>query len=296
MKYLLRKSDTNLFDGENADFGQQYNLNIYPSVYAPVIYREKVSSANIPRLYANSGGRKELLDEIRRELPGKEGEIVAIGLSYDPYNAFEETMEVTRGVLQLLNRYGMGVVIITQSTGIERDVDLLEKIAEHSPVLVMVRIITPQDMLSRDLEPGCGTTSERLELIRSFNRMGIPTGVVYGPLLPFVTDTFESVQRLVNAVQRVEPCGLITRFHLSLFPEDQEEYFARLSVLFPGIEERYATFYNYDGEFPSPKEAELNRELRYYAQKFNIPHQQEEIVSSYTEKYITRQMNFFQKF
>ncbi|MDF6700981.1 radical SAM protein, partial [Escherichia coli] len=80
------------------------------------------------------------------------------------------------------------VGLITKSTLIERDSDLLAPMAAKNLVVAAVTITTLDSELARKLEPRAATPSRRLRTIRTLAEAGIPVGVSVAPMIPFVTD------------------------------------------------------------------------------------------------------------
>jgi len=86
----------------------------------------------------------------------------------DPYNPFEKKFCLTRHSLELIDAFEFGISIATKSTLLARDIDILQSINEHSPVLVKVTITTADDIKSRLIEPGAPPSSERFALLKEF--------------------------------------------------------------------------------------------------------------------------------
>ncbi len=127
---------------------------------------------------------------LRRELskPGYVPEVIAIGVNTDAYQPIERELRITRSVLEVLAEFRHPFTLITKSSLIERDLDLLSGLAERGLVRVAVSITTLDHDLSRKLEPRAASPSRRLRTIQSLTDAGVPVSVSASPLIPFVND------------------------------------------------------------------------------------------------------------
>jgi DNA repair photolyase len=91
-------------------------------------------------------------------------------------------------VLEVLSECGHPVALITKSSLIERDIDLLKDMAAKRLVAAAVTITTLDHSISRTLEPRAAAPARRLRVIRTLTEAGIPVGVSVAPVIPFVTE------------------------------------------------------------------------------------------------------------
>ncbi len=127
-------------------------------------------------------------------------EEIAIGTATDPYQPIERKAKVTRSILEVLARYrGLRVGVVTKSTLIVRDIDLLQTIAERSHLVVHVTVTTTNATLARKLEPRAPRPDLRLETVRKLREAGITAGVLCSPLLPGINDSERAVDRVAMA-------------------------------------------------------------------------------------------------
>ncbi|MHB1757905.1 MAG: PA0069 family radical SAM protein [Leptospirillum sp.] len=115
-------------------------------------------------------------------------EPVALGINTDSYQPVEEKMKITRSILEVLEEFSHPVTIVTKSSLIERDIDLLGKMARKQLANVFLSIPTLNEELSRSLEPRAAAPWRRIEVIRNLTSAGIPTGVLVAPVIPVLTD------------------------------------------------------------------------------------------------------------
>jgi len=137
---------------------------------------------------------------LERELsaPGYVPKIMAIGTNTDPYQPIERRYKIMRGILEVLERAGHPVGIVTKSTLVLRDLDILARMAERNLVKVAVSVTSLDAKLSRTMEPRAPTPPRRLETLRQLVSAGIPTSAMVAPVIPAVND--DEIERILEAV------------------------------------------------------------------------------------------------
>src|SRR6266702_3426571 len=125
----------------------------------------------------------------------KPNEEIAIGTATDPYQPAEKRYEMTRSILEEFAQHrGLNISFVTESDLILRDIDILQKIAEHNTVFVNITITTMNVQLARILEPRAPRPDLRMKAVRELNEAGIHAGVICAPVLPGITDTAQSLE------------------------------------------------------------------------------------------------------
>ncbi len=122
---------------------------------------------------------------------------ITIGANTDPYQPIEREYRVTRSIIEVLARHGHPFSIITKSSLIERDIDLLAPLAKHNLVLALVSVTTLSGDLKRTLEPRTASPVARLRAIRTLASAGVPVGVMVAPVIPVLTDS--EVEKILAA-------------------------------------------------------------------------------------------------
>jgi DNA repair photolyase len=137
---------------------------------------------------------------LRQELArhGYEPEPIAIGVNTDAYQPCERELGLTRRVLEVLHECEHPIALITKSSLIERDIDLLAAMAAKGQAIVAITITTLDAEIARTLEPRATTPSRRLRTIRTLTEAGIPVGVSIAPVIPFITEP--DLERVLAAV------------------------------------------------------------------------------------------------
>lgn len=189
--------------------------------------------------------------------------MIGTGAMCDPYMHCEEQLHLTRRCLEIIDRHGFGLAIQTKSTRILRDLDLLRSINEQSKCVVQMTMTTYDEDLCRIVEPHVSTTRERFEALEIFRDNGIPTIVWLTPILPYLNDTRENIEGILDYCIRAKVKGIICfNMGLTLREGDREYYYAALDRHFPGLKERYIRRYGNAYELPSERNAELMALLR----------------------------------
>jgi DNA repair photolyase len=137
---------------------------------------------------------------LERELsaPGYVPKIIAIGTNTDPYQPIERRYKIMRGILEVLDRAGHPVGIVTKSALVLRDLDILARMAKRDLVKVAVSVTTLDAKLARTMEPRATTPSRRLETLAQLVKAGIPTSAMVAPVIPALNDT--EIERILEAV------------------------------------------------------------------------------------------------
>lgn len=138
------------------------------------------------RVYAKVNAAEQLRDELRQ--PRYQVKPIQLGTTADAYQHAERSQRLTRGILQLLHDCGNPVVIVTRSTGVLRDVDLLLPMAQQSRLLLAISLCTLDEALSRQWEPQAPTPAERLAVMKRLVKAGVPVGLHLAPLMPDSSD------------------------------------------------------------------------------------------------------------
>ena len=113
---------------------------------------------------------------------------IAMGTNTDPYQPVERKLGVTRAIIQILSECHHPLSIVTKSWLVERDLDLLQPMAEQGLVSVSLSITTLDHELARRLEPRAASPARRLQTIKTLADAGVPVGVMFAPVIPFVND------------------------------------------------------------------------------------------------------------
>lgn len=184
--------------------------------------------------------------------------MIGTGAMTDPYLPIEEKLCLTRGALELIDQYGFGVTVQTKSAKILRDLELLDRINRRSKAVVQMTLTTCDDALCRLIEPNVSVTSERVAALKVFRDAGIPTVVWLSPILPFLNDTRENIEGILQSCIGAKVKGILCfNMGVTLRDGNREYFYAQLDRHFPGLKERYIHTYGNRYELLSPRNEEL---------------------------------------
>jgi DNA repair photolyase len=155
------------------------------------------------RLFAKVNAAELLRRELAR--PGYVPEHIAIGVNTDAYQPCERQRGITRQVLEVLSECEHPVGLITKSSLIERDIDLLAPMAAKGQACAAITLTTLDPEISRTLEPRAAAPARRLRTIRTLAEAGIPVSVSVAPIIPFVTEP--EIEKILEAARDAGAAG-----------------------------------------------------------------------------------------
>ena len=184
--------------------------------------------------------------------------MIGTGAMCDPYLPAEKELQLTRKCLELIDRYEYGVTVLTKSNLVLRDLDLLQSINKKAKAVVQMTLTTYDEELCRKIEPNVSTTRERFEVLMRCKELGIPTLVWMTPILPFINDTRENIEGLLDYCLQAGVQGiLVFDVGVTLREGDREYFYQALDRDFPGIRQKYVSTYGNTYDIPSPHAKEL---------------------------------------
>jgi DNA repair photolyase len=125
--------------------------------------------------------------------PGYRPRRLNLGSATDCYQPVERELRLTRSMIEVLQDARHPFSLITKSSGVERDLDLIAPMAAQGLAAVYVTVTTLDAQLSRRLEPRAAAPWRRLRTIRALADAGVPVGVSVAPQIPFLTTDMEQV-------------------------------------------------------------------------------------------------------
>ncbi|CAN5901714.1 Rv2578c family radical SAM protein [soil metagenome] len=181
---------------------------------------------------------------LRRELrkPSWAGEHIAMGTNTDNYQRAEGRYRLMRGILKELNANRNPYSILTKSTLIQRDLELLAEGAAVTDVSACFSVGTVDEQVWRKTEPGTPHPLKRLEVLSKLNKAGVPCGILMAPILPGISD---SPAQLAATVQAAAKAGAvnIAPLILHLRPGVKEEFLPWLETEYPELLGEYRRMY-----------------------------------------------------
>jgi len=181
---------------------------------------------------------------LRRELrkPSWPGEHIAMGTNTDNYQRAEGRYRLMDGILRELNANRNPYSILTKSTLIQRDLDLLVEGASVTDVSTSFSVGTVDEQVWRKTEPGTPHPLKRLEVLSRLNRAGVPCGILMAPILPGISDSPEQLAATVKAAAEAGATH-ITPLLLHLRPGVKEQFLPWLEKEYPELMPPYLKMY-----------------------------------------------------
>ncbi len=279
---------------DHSYFGHDYNMNLYKGCNHGCIYCDSRSACYQIEDFDTVRAKENAIAIIERELCSKQKTgVIGTGSMSDPYNPFEEKLTLTRQALELVDLYHFGIAIATKNPLVTRDIDILKKIGDHSPVLCKITITAAKDALSRKIEPGAPVSSERFRALRALADAEIYAGVLMTPVLPFLTDHEENIRDLVRLAHESGARFIFALFGMTLRSGQREYYYRKLDELFPNrnLVKDYVLEYGDTYECHSPREEALKLLFRKECERYGILYRMEDIIDSYKGRYGYEQLS-----
>ena len=199
--------------------------------------------------------------------------MVGTGAMSDPYIPLEQELCLTRKCLEIIDKYEFGVTLHTKSASILRDLDLLKSINKKSRAVVQMTLTTYDDALCKIIEPNVSTTKQRFEALKILRDNGIATVVWLSPFLPFINDTKQNINGLLDYCDEAQVKGIICfGIGLTLRSGNREYFYSQLDRHFPKLKENYIKTYGNSYEITSPNNAELMNIINTRCVNENIMH------------------------
>lgn len=212
-----------------------------------------------------------LVEVLERELarPSWERPNVALGTNTDPYQRAEGRYRLMPGIIAALAASETPFSILTKGTLLRRDIPLLQAAAERVPVETAMSIAVFDDELQRSIEPGAPSTAARLATVRAVREAGLPCSVFLMPVLPFLTDSREHLERALASIADAGATG-VAYSALHLRPGAKEWFAAWLAREHPDLVPRYRALYGAGAYAPKEYRRELAARIRPLLRRYGL--------------------------
>ena len=216
--------------------------------------------------------KSNAIELLEQKLKSKRSKcMISTGSMSDPYIHIEEDLQMTRKSLEVIEKYGFGVTLITKSARVLRDIDILKRINQKSKVVVQMTLTTYDEKLCKVIEPNVSTSKERFEALLKLKETGIPTVVWLGPILPYINDTEENLRGILDYCIQAEVKGIIYfGMGMTLRQGNREYFYKKLDQYFPGLKQRYQKEFGLQYSFGSPNTKKLSKIFFDTCKKYGI--------------------------
>jgi DNA repair photolyase len=263
-------------------FVSRYGMNLYRGCAHDCIYcdgraekyqvQDNFEAEIIVKTNAVEVLKKEL-NPMRKRILLKPGFIMVGGGVGDSYQPIEEKYLLTRKILELLSENNFPVHILTKSTLVERDIDILKKINEKTRAIISFSFSSCNDEISKLFEPGVPSPSKRLETIKKLKDQGFYCGMFLMPVIPFITDKPDIIN---ETIKKAKDAGVdfIVFSGMTLKEGRQKDYFYKvLKKYYPEFLVEYNHIYRNDkwGSAIQPYYESIHKTFSVIAKKYKIP-------------------------
>jgi DNA repair photolyase len=203
------------------------------------------------------------VSRLRHELDPRRwaGDLIAMGTNTDPYQRAEGKYRLTRGIVEALAEHANPFSILTKSTLVLRDLELLAEAARRTDVRVNLSIGTLDEVVWRTTEPGTPHPAQRVRAVEQLNAAGVPTGVLVAPVLPELSDGAEQLEAVVRACVGAGARS-ISSVLLHLRPGVKEVFLGRLAESHPHLLPSYRRRYRDRAYAPKTEQRVLETRVR----------------------------------
>ncbi len=214
------------------------------------------------------------LDPKRKRTPLKHGFVMVGGGVGDSYQPAEEQYQLTRQTLQLLSEYHLPAHILTKSTLVERDMDILQELNHNSRVILSMSFSSADDSISAIMEPGVPSPTERFNTLVKFKQCGFTCGMFLMPVIPFVTDLPEVMDATLRKAHEIG-LDFVVFGGMTLKNGRQKDFFLNtLQQHYPQFTEAYHLLYpvdKYGGASPDYYQTLHQTFNRLATRKYQLP-------------------------
>jgi len=289
-KEILVKSVLNKTRRRDPWFLDDYTLNPFSACSFNCLYcfirGSKYGVHMEERLSVKINALEILEKQLALRAKKKQYGIIVLSSATDPYLEIEAKYQLTRRMLELIHRYRFPVHIITKSTLVVRDFDLLQKInrdailpedlqsALRNKVFVTFSFSTVDDRIAKIFEPGAPGPSKRLQVLKQTLEAGLQTGVSMMPTLPYITDSEEHLEIMFNTFSQL--CvNYLFPASITLFgngPADSKTLvFRAIQKHYPDLAEKYTQLFRYSPQVPKWYTDTFNSKIRKLNELYRIP-------------------------
>ncbi len=192
--------------------------------------------------------KTNIVEKLEEELKsdGWNREVINIGGVTDSYQPAESRYRLMPEILKLLIKYKTPAIISTKSDLVLRDYELIDELSQITYINIAATITTVDESVSRKIEPGSATPSERFNVLKEFRKTNASVGLHLMPIIPLITDAEENFESLfINASE----CGVhyVLPGTLYLRGKTRQHFFDFIASDFPGLADEFRSLYKKGG-------------------------------------------------
>ncbi len=289
MKKVYIKSILNKHKKRDEWFLDDYSINPYSGCTFGCVYcyikGSKYGEHKENGVYIKANAAEILEKQLKRRALKKEYGFIAVSTSTEPYQYIERKTELTRKLLKIISNYRFPVHILTKSSLVLRDLDILKEIDKNAilpedlktklqkGVIINFSISTLNEKLAKALEPGAPSPLERLKTMKKCKQHDFFTGISYIPVLPYLSDSEQDLQEMIKTAKSYGAdfvfVGALTLFGNK--PSDSRfKYYKFLDKNYPELLTKYRKLYRIFTQPPLKYQQNLEEKAREICNKYNI--------------------------
>lgn len=260
-------------------FGIDFHANLYWGCPHGCLYCDLLADCRPGEDFSRVTHRPDVLEVLARELAGKPKDaVIAFGSAADPYNGTEAENRLMRKALEMVDAAGLGAAVTTKSDLVLRDVDVLKRIASHSPLVVLFPISTFNDAVCRKLEPAAPKPSERFRTLGKLSAEGLLCGVKMIPIIPFLNDTEDNVRDIIRSAKAAGARFVYPSFGIQFREGQSERFMTMIEREFPGLRNVFMDTYGMKSACISPQAPKLKKVFVFECKKQKMLYGMKDIV------------------
>ena len=288
MNEILVKSILNKKKQRDPWFLDDYTLNPYSGCSFNCLYcyiRGSKYGIHMERKLGVKINAPELLDKaLTTRAKKKEYGVIVLASATDPYLQLEAETQLTRSLLEIILKHRFPVHLITKSDLILRDLDLIQAIDETAILpadlpglkrgtIITFSFATIEEKISKIFEPGATDPQLRLKTMKQVADLGLLTGVSMMPLLPWISDTAESLHAMFQAFQKY---GAQYCFPADLTLFGEEASSSKTLVLraiakhYPELTEKYQGYFDNSTSLPPYYRKAFYQKMKELGQQYQL--------------------------
>ena len=217
-------------------------------------------------IYVKSNSPELLIKELSKKKWGGH-QINVCGIS-DCYQPAEEKYKIMPEVIKSFITTKNPLVIMTKSTLILRDINLIKALNKVAEVSVIISVSTLDEEKRRLIEPNAAPTIERMKMLKKFHKLGFNTSVLFMPIIPYISDDEKNMDEIFQITKKYN-LGSITTFPLHLRGNTKKVFYTFLKESFPELLPKYERLYK-GGYASNEYKNNLQNKIRKLRKKYNL--------------------------
>lgn len=262
-------------------FGIDYVMNLYRGCTYGCIYCDSRSNCYGIKDFEDIQVKEDTDVLLAKALHAKRTSgVISTGVVSDCYNVHERDLCVTRNALKIIADCRFGTDVNTKSPLVTRDIDVLQRISWTHSATVRFTITAADDKLAKTVEPHAPASSERFAALKEVSDSGLFAGVMLTPVIPFVTDTRENIESIVELAHQSGAKFIYTLGGISIRDGQKEYFLDKLRHLSPKIAKQFREAYGTSYFCYSLELNDILKLLRERCDKAGIVYRMDDIIKA----------------